>query len=81
MDQKLGWVIDFADINKEFGPLYEQLDHHCLNEIVGLENPTSENIALWIWKNLKPKFPLLSKVVVQEASDSGCTYQGEHELS
>lgn len=81
VDEKLGWVIDFADIDKEFRPLYEQLDHHYLNEIAGLENPTSENIAFWIWKNLKPRFPILSKVVVQEASDSGCIYEGDLEFS
>jgi len=72
-----GWIIDFADIGKAFEPIFDQLDHQCLNEIKGLENPTSENLAKWIWKNLHPRLPLLSKIVVQEAPDSGCVYEGE----
>ncbi len=77
VDPKLGWVIDFADIAKAFRPLYDQLDHRCLNHIEGLENPTSENIARWIWKRLRPTLPILSKIVVQESPDSGCLYVGE----
>ena len=50
-----GWVIDFGDIKKAFAPIYEQLDHHYLNDIEGLENPTSENLAIWIWGKLKPQ--------------------------
>ena len=59
-DPKLGWVIDYSDITKAFKPLWEQLDHHYLNEIEGLENPTSENLALWIWKHLKPNLSNLT---------------------
>lgn len=77
IDPKLGWVIDFADIVKVFNPIYDQLDHKCLNEIAGLENPTSENLAKWIWKYLKPTLPLLRKIVVQESPTSGCVYKGE----
>lgn len=72
-----GWVMDFADIKKIFAPIYDQLDHRYLNEIEGLENPTSENIARWIWARLKPQLPLLSKVVVHETCTSGCAYTGE----
>jgi len=43
---KLGWVIDYADISLAIKPLWDQLDHHYLNEIDGLENPASENVAL-----------------------------------
>jgi 6-pyruvoyltetrahydropterin/6-carboxytetrahydropterin synthase len=71
-----GWVIDFADIQKAFLPLFEQLDHHYLNEIEGLSNPTSENIARWIWDRLRPSLPALSKVVIHETCTSGCIYQG-----
>src|ERR1700747_3768712 len=59
----LGWVMDYADITEAFKPLWEKLDHAYLNEVPGLENPTSENIAIWIWKTLKPKLPLLTEVV------------------
>jgi 6-pyruvoyltetrahydropterin/6-carboxytetrahydropterin synthase len=71
-----GWVIDFADIQKAFRPLFEQLDHHYLNEVEGLTNPTSENIARWIWDRLQPALPELFKVVVHETCTSGCIYQG-----
>lgn len=72
-----GWVQDFADISRAFTPLYEQLDHHCLNDVPGLENPTSENLARWIWQRLKPALPLLSQIVVRETCTSGCIYRGE----
>lgn len=76
VDQTTGWVMDFADIKAVFKPIYEQLDHHYLNEIDGLENPTSENLAKWIWDRLKPDLPLLSKVIVKETCTSGCVYTG-----
>lgn len=74
VDNSTGWVIDFADISLAFKPLFEQLDHHYLNEIEGLENPTSENLAKWIWEKLKPELPLLSSVVIQETCTAGCVY-------
>lgn len=77
VDAHSGWVMDFADIKAAFQPLFEQLDHHYLNEIPGLENPTSENLARWIWKQLKPALPLLSRVTVHETCTSGCVYEGE----
>jgi 6-pyruvoyltetrahydropterin/6-carboxytetrahydropterin synthase len=77
VDPKLDWVIDFADIAKAFQPLHDQLDHKYLNDIEGLSNPTSENLALWIWKHLQVALPQLSKVVVQESPESGCIYEGE----
>ena len=72
-----GWVMDFADLKTAFKPLYDQLDHHYLNDIAGLENPTSENLARWIWQHLKPQLPLLSKVTIKETCTSGCVYRGE----
>jgi 6-pyruvoyltetrahydropterin/6-carboxytetrahydropterin synthase len=72
-----GWVMDFADLRSAFQPLYDQLDHHCLNEINGLDNPTSENLAQWIWQRLKPGLPELSKVSVQETCNAGCIYRGD----
>lgn len=74
---KEGWVMDFADLTRAFQPLYDQLDHHYLNDIPGLENPTSEILAHWIWERLKPVLPLLSKVVVRETCTAGCIYTGE----
>ncbi len=71
-----GWVMDFADVKKAFQPIYDRLDHYYLNDIPGLENPTSENLAVWIWETLKPELPLLFRIVVHETCTSGCTYTG-----
>ncbi len=75
--EREGWVMDFADISRAFTPVYEQLDHHYLNEIPGLENPTSEHLARWIWRTLQPQLPQLSKLVVRETCTAGCVYTGE----
>jgi 6-pyruvoyltetrahydropterin/6-carboxytetrahydropterin synthase len=75
-DPALGWVMDYADISAAFRPIRDQLDHRYLNEIAGLENPTSENIALWIWEKLKPHLPLLSEIVVAETCTAKCVYRG-----
>jgi 6-pyruvoyltetrahydropterin/6-carboxytetrahydropterin synthase len=72
-----GWIMDFADISAAFGPLFEQLDHRYLNEIPGLENPTSENLARWVWNRLKPALPALAAVRIAETCTSGCEYEGE----
>ncbi len=72
-----GWVMDFADVKAAFAPLHDALDHRYLNEIEGLENPTSEHLARWIWTRLKPGLPELSQIVVRETCTSGCTYRGE----
>lgn len=72
-----GWVMDFAELRRAFQPLFDQLDHHCLNEVEGLENPTSENLARWVWTRLQADLPGLSKVVVQETCNAGCTYRGD----
>ncbi|MCO4098713.1 MAG: 6-carboxytetrahydropterin synthase QueD [Gemmatimonas sp.] len=76
LDPTMGWVMDFADIKAAFRPIYDQLDHHYLNDVPGLENPTSEVLAVWIWERLRPTLPLLSAVVVRETCTSGCEYRG-----
>ena len=76
VDAGTGWIMDFADIKAAFQPLHDQLDHHYLNEIQGLENPTSENVAGWIWDRLETALPGLSRVVVRETCTSGCVYAG-----
>ncbi|MBD2783396.1 6-carboxytetrahydropterin synthase QueD [Xenorhabdus sp. DI] len=77
VDPLTGWLMDFADVKAVFKPIWEQLDHHYLNEIPGLENPTSEVLAKWIWEQLKPKLPQLSAVMVKETCSAGCIYRGE----
>jgi 6-pyruvoyltetrahydropterin/6-carboxytetrahydropterin synthase len=75
-DARLGWVMDYAEISQAFKPLWQKLDHFYLNEIRGLENPTSENIAIWIWTRLKPRLPLLTEIVVAETCTAKCVYRG-----
>ncbi|HBK57500.1 MAG TPA: 6-carboxytetrahydropterin synthase QueD [Xanthomonadales bacterium] len=76
-DPHTGWVMDFADIKAAFRPLFEQLDHHYLNDIPGLENPTSEIIARWLWQRLQPALPGLSEVIVHETCTAGARYRGD----
>jgi 6-pyruvoyltetrahydropterin/6-carboxytetrahydropterin synthase len=76
VDEGTGWVIDFGTISAAMAPVIARLDHYYLNEIPGLENPTSENLARWIWEQVKPALPLLSKVEVRETCTSGCVYEG-----
>lgn len=71
-----GWVMDFGELKAAFQPVLERLDHYYLNDIPGLENPTSENIARWIWCELKPALPQLSQVAIRETCTSGCIYHG-----
>src|SRR5687768_3573617 len=79
VDPELGWVMDFAEIKAACRPLIDRLDHRYLNEIEGLENPTSEVLARWIWPRLKPDLPALSRIAVRETCTSGCSYAGEDE--
>ncbi len=78
VDKTTGWIMDFADIKLAFKPIYDQLDHYYLNEIEGLENPTSENLAQWIWQHLKPELPELDRIEVKETCTSGCIYRGDN---
>ncbi|KRA42817.1 6-carboxytetrahydropterin synthase QueD [Pseudoxanthomonas sp. Root630] len=76
IDPQAGWVMDFADVKAAFKPIYDRLDHHYLNDIPGLDNPTSEHLAKWVWDQAKPVLPLLSAVVVHETCTSGSRYSG-----
>jgi len=77
LDPQLGWVMDFADIKAAVKPVIARLDHYYLNDIAGLENPTSENVARWLWQQLQPLLPQLSSIVVKETCTSGCVYSGD----
>jgi 6-pyruvoyltetrahydropterin/6-carboxytetrahydropterin synthase len=77
--ERSGWIIDFAEIKDAFKPLDDLLDHHYLNEIPGLENPTSENLAIWIWAKLHQRLPSLSKLIVRETCTTGCVYEGREQ--
>ncbi len=77
IDNKIGWVSDYGDIKKAFSPIFLQLDHYYLNEIEGLENPTSENLVMWIWERLYPKLKNLAEIEIKETCTTGCIYRGE----
>ncbi|EFL91648.1 6-pyruvoyl-tetrahydropterin synthase (PTPS) [Candidatus Regiella insecticola LSR1] len=77
VDPTFGWIMDFAALKTQFEPILQRLDHNYLNEIEGLENPTSEVLAAWIWQQLKPKLPELSAVTIKETCSTGCVYRGE----
>lgn len=76
VDPATGWLIDFGALDKLMAPLLAQLDHHYLNEIEGLDNPTSEVLAHWLWLRLAPVLPSLSAISVAETNDSRCIYRG-----
>ena len=76
LDPTLGWVMDFADLKSAVEPIVKRLDHYLLNEIEGLENPTSEILAVWIWRELAPTLPLLVRVTIEETCTSRCHYYG-----
>jgi 6-pyruvoyltetrahydropterin/6-carboxytetrahydropterin synthase len=69
-------LIDYGDIKAVIDPIYDQIDHRCLNEIKGLENPTSEMIANWLWDRLRPKLNMLAEIVVYETCTSRCEFRG-----
>ena len=76
VDPKTGWLIDFADLKKAVDPIVHELDHYCLNEIAGLDNPTSEMVAVWLWNRLAPQVPMLHRVTIEETCTSRCHYFG-----
>jgi 6-pyruvoyltetrahydropterin/6-carboxytetrahydropterin synthase len=73
VDPHLGWVIDFAVITQAFAPMHELLDHRYLNEVQGLDNPTSENLARFILERVVLAGAKLSAVTVAETCTSSCT--------
>ena len=77
VDHESGFVQDFGDLSPAFAPISEQLDHRLLNDIEGLQNPTSEHLARWMWDQLSVELPLLHAIVVSETPRSRCTYRGE----
>lgn len=74
VDPELGWVMDFADISGTAAPVLAELDHQLLNDVPGLDNPTSELLATWLGERLVPSIPGLAYVRVSETPTSSCTY-------
>jgi 6-pyruvoyltetrahydropterin/6-carboxytetrahydropterin synthase len=77
VDERTGWFIDYAELYAAWEPLFAQLDHNYLNDVEGLQNPTSENLARWIWERMRPKLPSLVRVTIFETCDARCEYEGD----
>jgi len=76
IDPLTGWLIDFADMKRIVDPIVDRLDHYVLNDVAGLENPTSEVLAVWIWNQLAPSLPQLARVTIEETCTTRCSYFG-----
>lgn len=76
VDPDTGWLLDFQKLYDAWKPLSEELDHHYLNEVPGLENPTSEVLSRWVWDRLKPALSPLVRVTVHETCEARCEYEG-----
>ena len=76
VNREIGWIMDFADIKTICDPVIKQLDHRVLNDIKGLNNPTSENLAKWIWEKVNPQLSGLKKIIVSETCSTGCVFRG-----
>ncbi len=72
-----GWVVDYGDISTVVGPVIARLDHIYLNEIPGLDNPTSEVLAQWLWDRVYADLPVLSAITVHETCTTSCTFRGK----
>jgi len=77
VDSHTGWLVDFAEIEMAWRPLHELFDHRYLNEVEGLSNPTSENLARFVWERVRPSLPILEAVIVRETCVARCEYRGE----
>lgn len=76
VDPRIGWLIDYADLKRLIDPVVARLDHYVLNEVEGLENPTSERVAVWVWERLAPQLPQLHRITIEETCTSRCHYFG-----
>ncbi|HYE54679.1 MAG TPA: 6-carboxytetrahydropterin synthase QueD [Chitinophagaceae bacterium] len=77
LDPRLGWIMDFKELKDALMPVIDTLDHKLINNVPGLENPTAENITVWIWNKIQPSLPLLSRIELYETPTTGVIYTGE----
>ncbi len=78
-DPETGWIMDYSEIDDAFQPIFDRLDHNYMNDIEGLSNPTSENLARFVWQRLAPSLTGLSKIVIRETCNTACVYHGPDE--
>lgn len=76
VDPHTGWLLDYAEIKKSVGPIIDEIDHRVLNDVPGLENPTSEVLAGWLWNRIVDRLPGLVRVTVFETCTTRCDYEG-----
>jgi 6-pyruvoyltetrahydropterin/6-carboxytetrahydropterin synthase len=67
-DPAMGWIVDFSELDRALAGLHDALDHRTLNEVPGLEQPTLERIAGWIFERVAPLVPGLDRVTVRRDS-------------
>lgn len=72
-----GWIMDFKELKDLVSPVIDRLDHQLINDVAGLENPTAENITVWIWNQVKPLLPALSRIELKETPTTGVIYNGK----
>ncbi len=77
VDPEMGWLMDYGEIDRQVRPVLAELDHRTLNEIPGLENPTSEILCVWLWERLQGGLPGLKRISVAETDASACHYYGD----
>lgn len=77
LEKDLNWVSDFAEVKRVIKPVIDRIDHKLLNNIEGLENPTCEQIAIWLWDKIKGDMPLMSRIELHETPTSGAIYEGK----
>jgi len=77
LDPASGWLMDFGAMDARIEPIIrDELDHRTLNDVPGLENPTSEMLCVWLWRRLERDLPALAAVTVHETCAARCTYRG-----
>lgn len=76
-DPQMGWIMDFKDLKDCVNPVIDQLDHKLINDITGLENPTAENITIWLWQQIKPNLQQLCRLELYETPTTGVIYSGK----
>ena len=77
IDENTGFVMDFSEIDSSFSPIHKLIDHSYLNDLEGLDNPSSENLCKWIWSKLKNSLHDLKRIEIKETESTGCIYRGE----
>ena len=77
VNEKTGFLLDYADLKKIIKPVIKQLDHKHLNDVAGLEITSTEHICRWLWERLKPNLPILSKITIFETDSTSCEYTGQ----